>query len=381
MRFFLITAFAICTLPLEVAAQDSREENAASKPATASEKPLAKVVHSQVVTVRADNRSMADIAVFNGSLFLSFLECCDDSSRSCIRIMSSNKGDSWVTAARIRQEERGRCLVRRHEDRSRYYDFHSFPRLDVVPGKRMTVRLRDAAINPDKYNLHRKVGWTSVNGTEWKYEGALKEILNRESRITWRGKEGFAFDFDAGVGDGGAEKLWIRRTTDGSVSKSHYIYELPKYAPRRGSLFFVADQLYFLMPRYGKGRKSDTPNSYVNGELGTSSPPYQKWTWKEIDGVICSPQVVHVPEKGVFAVVEFRDAKKRRTSLCKLDVETGKFKELLKFGDLRLEQTGIWRYGLSATQYSPLGLTVHDGHIWMSYCTGRSVKIRKIAIQ
>jgi hypothetical protein len=84
-------------------------------------------------------------------------------------------------------------------------------------------------------------------------------------------------------------------------------------------LFFVGDQAYFLLPRNGYGRKSNAKPSvgYVKGELGTSSPPYQKWTWKDIDEVIYSPQVVHLPGKGVFVVTEL-DSMTRNSTLSRM---------------------------------------------------------------
>ncbi len=387
VKLLFITGFIISSsIPSVVAGQNSREDNAAAKPGTAAECPVAKIVHSKVVKVRSDFRSMADLAAFKGRLFLSFLEHCGDSDRSCIRVMSSEDGVTWETAAVVRYVEPGRYLMRRHEKRSRYFDYHCFPRLDVVPGKRLSLRIRETTTKPDDDDLQdiydlRKVGWSSADGTEWKYEGALK-LINGDSRTIWHGNAGFAFDFDSGVGDGAAEELWIRRTTDGAAFKLHYTYELPKYAPRRGSLFFVGERAYFLMPRYGSGRKSkpERVRAYVNGELGTSAPPYREWTWKEIDDVICSPHVVHVPGKGTFAVVELRGAR-RRTSLCKLDVTTGKLTELLSFGDLRREQKGIDTHMPFGAHHMPFGLAVHQGHIWMSYCSGRSVKVRKIAIE
>jgi hypothetical protein len=48
----------------------------------------------------------------------------------------------------------------------------------------------------------------------------------------------------------------------------------------------------------------------------------------------------------------------------------------------RREQTGVDpRAQNLGGSHIPLGLAVHEGHIWMSYCSGRSVKVRKIAIQ
>lgn len=67
---------------------------------------------------------MADIAVFKGRLFVSFLEKCADSDMSCIRVMTSEDGTSWKTAAQLEQKEVGRHLMRRREDRSRYFDYY-----------------------------------------------------------------------------------------------------------------------------------------------------------------------------------------------------------------------------------------------------------------
>ena len=288
--FVPLLAFA----PVLALAQATTPGNAESKG-----KSVASVVQSTVVKKRSDNRSMADIAVFKSRLFVCFLEQCDDTDKSCIHVMTSEDGTSWKSAARLEQKEVDRYLMRRKEDRSRYFDHHCFPRLDVAAGKRLTVRSRDASTKSGAFYSTRIVGWSSVDGTDRTYQGERKSDGN-DSRITWHGDEGFAFEFDMGIGDGGAEKLWISRATDGDSFNSHYTYELPKFAPRRGSLFFVGDQAYFLLPRNGYGGKSNAKPSvgYVKGELGTSAPPYQKWTWKDIDDVIYSPQVIHLPGKG-----------------------------------------------------------------------------------
>ncbi len=344
----------------------------------------AKIVSTQVIKQREDTRSSTDLVAFNDQLFLTFLErWTKGSSESCIRIMSSKDGSAWNTVATIRQRDKDRYLVRRHPGEFRGLRLDDTPRFSIESENRLSIRAIDAKFGTREFDTRRMAGWSSNNGTEWSYEGPLNEVL-QWSEIAWNGGQGYAYGYGGPCGESLAMK--ILATEDGKGMREIYEYfNFNGSDPERAALFFDdANRLCCLTPMYGGGRKTRVKDvkrgNYALAYIGTAEPPYKKWTWTQTNMAIWSPRVISVPEIGFVAAVEIR-SEPIRTSLCSLDMATGKLTELLSFGDLRREQLGIDDHEPLGAEDLPIGLATHNGHVWVSYNRGGAVYLAKITLQ
>ena len=376
IRAILVTIFV--ALPATGFAQEPEQTPQTIRP---DKSITAKIVSTQVIKKREDTRSSTDLVAFNDQLFLTFLErWTKGSSESCIRIMSSKDGSAWRTVATIRQQDKDRYLVSWHAGE---FSLDETPRFSIESENRLSVRAVDAKFGTREFDTRRMAGWSSKNGTDWSYEGPLNEVL-QWSEIAWNDGKGFAYGY--GGPCGASLAMRILATEDGKGMREIYKYfSFNGSDPERAALFFDdADRLHCLAPMYGGGRKTRVKDVkkgyYALAYLGTAEPPYKKWTWKKTNMAIWSPRVVSVPGNGFLAVAEIR-SEPIRTSLCSLDVATGKVIELLSFGDLRSHQLGIDEHEPMGAEDLPIGLAHHNGHVWVSYNRGGTVHVAKIALE
>ena len=339
----------------------------------------ARIVSTQLVKQRQDTRSSTDLAVFKDQLFLTFLDrWTTGSGESCIRVMTSADGSAWTTAATIRQQERDHYLVRRHPGEYRGLRLDDTPRFSIESENRLSIRAVDAKFNSREFDTRRLVAWSSSNGTDWSQQSALNEIL-QWSEMAFSGGKGYAYQYGGPCGE--ALGMKILATDDGK--QMHELHEYVNFevsTPERAGLFFDdANRMGCLTPMYGGKIESVKKGDYALAYLGTAAPPYENWTWKKTNLAIWSPRVVSVPKVGLIVVAEIR-SDPIRTSLCSLDIDSGKLTELLSFGDLRTEQLGIDNHEPLGAEDLPIGLAAHQGHVWVSYNHGGAVYLAKILL-
>src|SRR5690606_32947646 len=90
--------------------------------------------------------------------------------------------------------------------------------------------------------------------------------------------------------------------------------------------------------RQDRGRK--------NALLGISAAPYKNWEWKDLGMSIGSPEAVLLSDNYLLACVKLFGIK-HRTSVCVIDISTGKLREILELpsggdtGYAKMIQTGV----------------------------------------
>jgi len=375
----------LCLLAMAVYAGRPATSNAAEGPADRG-----RIVSTRAVATVADRTSFSDLAVFNGRLFLTFLDLPDDDSQEAyIRVMGSKDGASWTTVDKIRQSEPGRELL--HGKKAGRLVRYVTPQFSVVNGQRLSILARDRRQGSTfAESDHRAVKWSSVDGKMWKYDGR-NDLGAYCGRPVWDKDAGYCYEFGTGCGSASTIQIW--RTTDGQNYGKHFRHTF-RDMPRDASLFFADGKAYCLLARCGFSARyrlvdgvpelvEQSPTGKSTFEpaiLGSATFPYLDWEWKELGQTIFSPNVIHVPDMGTFAAVEIKTSP-NRTSLCRLDLKAGSLTELVRLGDLRQEQIGPSARLPEGEKHMPIGLAAHDGHFWVSYAEKNAVKVIKIALE
>jgi RNA polymerase sigma factor (sigma-70 family) len=113
--------------------------------------------------------------------------------------------------------------------------------------------------------------------------------------------------------------------------------------------------------------------TYATGQFGVSEPPCKKWTWRLTNLQFGHPNLILLNDERIISTV-FIDGDEPHSALCQVDALTGKLTELLRLptGDTA----------------QPIGMTEHDGHIWVSFHDGPqdsenppTLKVAKIKLQ
>src|SRR5690554_528776 len=159
---------------------------------------------------------------------------------------------------------------------------------------------------------HFSYTYSTKNGEEWSQE-------NRELG-TWRWN---ATEFNGkvySVGYSSKDKkgtIYSTKTGDSWQSIKNDIFPDIDSYPNETALFFSSDGTSYALVRQDKKSKSAL--------IGTSSPPYQDWTWKDLNTRIGSPSGILLNDSLILACVRLYFPV--RTSLVWIDPIKGTLKE------------------------------------------------------
>lgn len=299
--------------------------------ARAGEPIKLELVEVKKVWDEAPHNAFTDLIRFKDKWFMTFREATThmyDEPAGRIRVLASNDGRSWTSAA----------LVKYGTEADDLRD----PKLSMTPEGRL---LLIAALAP-KEDHDRRVSyaWLSDDGTCWDGPTQVGEPDWWLWRVVWRADgAGYALAYRYGV-DPQERSTRLYRTTDGL----HYETLAPRMCPEAGtgeaSMLFRADGTVVAVLRgSGKGRTA---------QVGTSQGDYTQWTCRSLPGQIGGPHLIELPDGTILAAGRLYDGKVR-TSLGLLEPEAGRFTELLA-----LPSGGDTSYP---------GLVWHDDVLWVSY--------------
>ena len=134
--------------------------------------------------------------------------------------------------------------------------------------------------------------------------------------------------------------------------------------PSEGVLRFLDDDTAVCLLRLNPGEKYKTDKAHV----GIASPPYTRWTWKNLGEAIGGPSLICLPGDRLIACV--RHTVDQRTALFWLDPVSGAFTEALALP--------------SGGDNSYAGMVWHDGLLWISYYSSHegkaSIYLAKVGI-
>jgi hypothetical protein len=292
---------------------------------------------TEIVDVRriwdeAPHNAFTDLVRHDGRWFCVFREGkAHVSPDGAIRVITSSDGEKWESAALIRS------------DTSDLRD----PKITVTPDGRLMLSAAEAVSEP-KGHTHQSLVWFSRDGHKW---GERVEVGDADYwlwRVVWHQDTAYA------VGYGCRDDIQnVRLYTSGDGRKFETLVKNlhDEGYPNETSLVFDADDTcHCLLRRDGE------PNSAL---LGASSPPYEKWEWKDLKARIGGPRMMRIPSGDLIAVVRLYDGG-TRTAICQIDAQAGTLREMAK-----LPSGGDTSYA---------GMVWHDERLWISYYSSHEGK-------
>ncbi|MCS7252702.1 MAG: sialidase family protein [Armatimonadota bacterium] len=308
----------------------------------------------------APHNAFTDLVLFRGRWYCAFREgqahVSDDGK---LRLLASDDGEGWHSVALL--EWAGGDL--------------RDPKLSISADGKLVLNSAVRFASPINGKSYREFMWAlSPDGSPWK-EYAQRFLGLRELRhqsLTWLSEDGQRFvgpyacvsgagtwrwsitwhdGFGYSIGYGGKDSAGcLYRTSDGKSweAVAHNIF--PDGRGNEASLVFDEDGTgYCLLRDGGKTGKA---------HFGISSPPYDKWEWRDLGVRIGGPKLALLPNGSFICGVRLYDD--ARTSICAINITEGKMAELL-----RLPSGGDTSY---------TGMVYHNGVLWVSYYSSHEGK-------
>ncbi len=303
----------------------------------------AEVVSVQRIWDQASHSAFTDLVRFKEAWYCTFREGESHvSADGSIRVISSADGESWSSTAHFPLEP-GRDL--------------RDPKLVVTPdGRLMLLGFDVGRLDEDKREVFSFVSFSS-DGSSWSELERVAEADVFLWRVTWH--KGVAY----GVGytdrrvhshrPDQSEFARLYRSDDGVKFDPYVNYMFERGSPSEASIIFLEDETALcLLRRDGKSQSA---------QIGTSTPPYSLWHWKDLSVYIGGPDLISLPDGRLVASGRLRlSEKERRTALWWLDPEAGKVTEFLQ-----LPSGGDTSYPR---------MVFHEGLLWISYYSSHEDK-------
>ena len=212
---------------------------------------------------KGTHNAFTDLIRFDGRWFCVFREATGHRQwDGALRILTSADGSTWSSAASIR------CPAPFQDLRD--------PQLSIGPGN--VLVLNAAAYRP----VCQSMVWRSKDGFDW---GDHHPIGPRGSwlwRTVWH--QGVAYNFGRREPD--EHFLQLYTSTDGVDFEAHGEPQLGDAYANEFDLMFLDDATCVSLMRCDD----------ANAQLGTATPPYDKWTWRDLGARIGGPAMLRLPD-------------------------------------------------------------------------------------
>jgi hypothetical protein len=295
--------------------------------------------HAELIGVRkiwdaAPHNAFTDLIRHDGWFYCVFREGATHvSPDGALRVIRSRDGESWISAALIRSAEG---------------DLRD-AKISVAPDGRLM--LSGAIAYPDGSPVrHRSLIWFSKDGVGWTEAKAVADPNYWLWRITWNSAKAY------GIGYLTERNRRAARLYEGSADGFRSLVSdlgIDGY-PNESAIRFAADGTAYCLLR-----RDPWNGAAFTALLGRSTPPYREWTWRDLGVRIGGPNFEIVRDHAAGAVVRLYDGE-QRTSLCALDLEAGRMRELL-----RLPSRGDSSYA---------GIVRNGTELWISYYSSHEGK-------
>ena len=290
--------------------------------------PVAIAADLELLEVRkiwdgAPHNAFTDLIRYKDQLFCVFREGQGHvSPNGAIRVLKSPDGEDWTSVARLTSETS---------------DLRD-AKISITPDGRLMLIAAGAMRVPEPVR-HQTYVWFSTDGTQWSDPQPIGEPNYWMWRVVWHN------DVAYGVGYATHKSLptitRLYRSKDGVQFTTLVETLFGKGYSNEVALVFGPDNTAWCLMRRGG-----------SAQLGTSRPPYDSWSWKDLGVRVGGPQMIRLDDGQLLATVRLYDGKVR-TSLCEVDAKEGSLTE-----KLALPSGGDTSYA---------GMVLEDDTLWISY--------------
>lgn len=300
------------------------------------------IVSVQKIWDKGEHNAFTDLIRFQNKWYCTFREATDHgSSTGVVRVIESNDGNNWRSSALVVEKE---------------IDLRD-PKLSIMPDGRLMLIMGGIVNNDDGQQITRapRVSF-SKNGRRWTRPQKVLAEDHWLWRVTWHKGIGYSV---SKLGDGkDPRRVMLYKTQDGLewdwVTEFRNIPAWPNETTVR---FLADDEMVALL------RRNQT------AWIGTSYPPYQKWTWSDTGIQNGGPNFIEIPKMGLWASGRFYSEDKNTTVLARMT--RTHYEPVLTFP--------------SGGDNSYAGMVWHENLLWMSYYSSHegktSIYLAKISLK
>ncbi|TWT98325.1 exo-alpha-sialidase [Stieleria varia] len=283
---------------------------------------------------KAPHNAFTDLLHHKGKWYCVFREGSRHvSPDGSIRVLVSDDGDNWTSLALVTDPTE---------------DLRD-AKICVTPnGELMLNGAGMQADQPVRY--HSMVWFSKDDGKTWSKGERIGDPGFWLWRATWHEGHCYTMGYDT---DRDRQKRTTRfyRSDDGR----DYVSWIDEVNIDKGvgedTILFLPDQSALCLFRHESGSQM--------AFLGKSTPPYQQWTWTEMNRRIGGPNMLRLPDSRILAAVRLYDGR-QRTSLCWVDPDSATLEECLT-----LPSGGDTSYA---------GMVWKDDLLWISYYSSHEEK-------
>jgi hypothetical protein len=294
--------------------------------------PAPRLISLQRIWDRAPHNAFTDLTRFQDRWYCVFREgaghVSDDGS---LCVISSADGAAWQLMTNLRSADS---------------DLRD-AKISVTPeGQLMLSGV--AARHQGQDHRHQTLAWFSPDGHDWSPHHEIGEPDFWLWRITWHRRVAWGFAYGTRQENRG---LRLYRSDDGKSFQTVAANAFPGGYPNETSLVFRDDGTCLCLLRRDGAESS--------AQLGSSQPPYDHWSWRDLGVRIGGPVMMELPDGRLLAVVRLYDGS-TRTAICRTDLRTGQIRE--------------WLALPSAGDTSYAGMVWHEDRLWISYYSSHEGK-------
>lgn len=288
-----------------------------------------RLVQVQKIWDRAPHNAFTDLVRHQGRWWCVFREGQGHvSPDGALRVITSVDGQIWTSAALITDTAA---------------DLRD-AKLTVAPDGRFMLS-GAAALHKPITHTHQSYVWFSRDGCNWSDALPIADPNYWLWRMTWKGDICYGIGYECGK----VKDTRLYRSQNGEEFDILVKDLFNQDYPNETSIVFRPDGSAVCLLRRDPG----------HGLLGTAPAPYTDWHWRDVGMRIGGPHMIALPDGRLVAAVRLYD-ESVRTSLCRVDVETGRLHEALA-----LPSGGDTSYP---------GLVWRDGLLWVSYYSSHEGK-------
>lgn len=299
---------------------------------TAAKKPV--LIESRRIWNKAKHNAFTDLLRHKDRWYCVFREgTAHVSPDGALRVIVSDDGETWESLALITSPK---------------YDLRD-AKLTKTPDGRLM--LNGAGMIADaKVRYYSMVWFSSDDGRTWSEGKQIGDPGFWLWRSQWHNGMAYSMGY-ATYRDRTQRTLRLYRSKDGGKFETLVEQLSAPAGCGEDTILFMKDQSALCLLRHETGDKM--------AQLGTASPPYTDWKWRDLNLRIGGPNMIQLPDGRILAATRLY-AGGARTSLSWLDPKNGKLTEVLK-----LPSGGDTSYA---------GLVLHEGLLWISYYSSHESK-------